>query len=217
MAAPLLTFDAASCRSRRVSLRWVSLLAACIGSMLETMPAHRRLARRSAARAIGLCALLGTFASSARADEGEATGAAPRGRLGIGVGGSWLPLFGGASTLVARFSVGFDAGRFSLRALPTFQYVYLGQFPATTMSAGYLAVESAFKVTPEYSVSIAPLAGYAHSPDPDPQCFDVCHESLGNGLMFGADVSPATFSFGRDDSLQVGLHGSFFEFARANQ
>jgi len=179
------------------------------------MPASRARSLPAVLHAIGVFAILGALASSARAEDADVTqggAGAPRGNLGVGLGGSWLPVMGDTSTLVARVSVGFDAGRYSLRALPTFQYVSLAKWPTTTMTAGYLAAESAFRVSPGYAVSIAPLAGYAHSPNPCSQCNDVVYGSLGNGLMLGVDVSPATFVFGPDRAFEVGVHGSIFEF-----
>jgi hypothetical protein len=163
-----------------------------------------------------LCTILAT--STAQADEGDEPQAAGlRGRFGGALGGSWLPLQGDTSTLVARVSAGFDLGRFSLRALPTFQYVSVARYPSPKMTAGYLALEAAFRVAPPYVLSIAPLVGYAHSPDPNPGCYDVCYEPLGNGLMVGADASPATFVLGPDDSIEVGLHGTLFEFPQNGQ
>jgi hypothetical protein len=184
---------------------------------VETLRARGSSALRSVPYAIGLSVILGTLASSVRADDGEDLAAAPRGRLGVGLGGSWLPGYGDTTTLVARVSAGFDVGRFSLSALPTFQYVAVTKYPSPTMSAGYLAIENALRITPGYALSIAPLVGYAHSPDPDPGCSDVCYAPLGNGWLLGADVSPATFVFGRDGAFEVGLHGSLFEFPKDGQ
>jgi len=180
------------------------------------MPIRRTPVSRSVPCAIALCALLGPLASSAHADDRE-TGAEPRARLGVGLGGSWLPVSGGTSTLVARVSAGFDVGRYSLRALPTFHYATAAAYPTSTMSAGYLAIEGAFRITPRYAVSVAPLVGYTHAPDPDPHCYDVCYDSqFGDGLTLGVDVSPASLVFG-DGSFEVGVHGVGFEYPASGQ
>jgi hypothetical protein len=53
-------------------------------------------------------------------------------------------------------------------------------------------------------MSIAPLVGYGYSPDPTPDCTDVCSEPIGNGLTVGGDASPATIIFGDDRDFELG-------------
>ncbi len=54
--------------------------------------------------------------------------------------------------------------------------------------------------------------GYAYSPEPIAGCTDSCTEPIGNGLALGADVSPATFAFGRHGAFELGLHADIFVF-----
>ncbi len=173
---------------------------------------------RLAPAAIALGVVLLAVASPARADEeqrADAPLATVNWRLGAGMGGSWLPL-GNRSSIamaVARASAGFDYGRYSLRASPTFQYGTMSEnSDHWEIALGYLALENVFRITPDYAVSISPLAGYGHSPDPTPGCTDVCSEAIGNGLTLGADASPATVLFGDDRAFELGIHADIFVF-----
>jgi hypothetical protein len=168
---------------------------------------------------IALVAFALGFASSARADEDRETPPAPlRWRFGVGLGGSWLPIRGGGIAMgVARASAGLDYGWYSLRASPAFQYGVIGESADHwTISLGYLALENVFRITPDFAMSVAPLAGYGHSPNPRPKCTDVCTEPIGNGLALGADVSPATVILGDDREIEIGIHADIFVFPSGN-
>ncbi len=120
---------------------------------------------------------------------------------------------GGIATGVARASAGLDYGWYSLRASPAFQYGTLAEdADHWTIALGYLALESVFRLIPEFAMSVAPLAGYGRSPDPRLKCTDVCTEPIGNGLTLGADASPATVILGDDREVEIGIHADIFVF-----
>jgi hypothetical protein len=166
---------------------------------------------------IALGVLLLAATSSARAEVDHETDSPSRPidwRLGAGVGGSWLPLDGGGIAMaVVRASVGFDYGRYSLRASPALQYgTVVEDSDRWEIALGYLALENVFRITPDYAMSISPLVGYGYSPDPTPGCTDVCSEPIGNGLTVGADASPATLLVGDDRAFELGVHAEIFVF-----
>ena len=161
-------------------------------------------------------ATLVAAATPARADA-ETAGPETRWRVGVGAGASWLPVQSGTTTALAEVSAGVDRGPFSLRVSPRFQYFTVAEYPSPKLSVGYLAVEAAFRVTPWYAISAAPLVGYSHA-SAAPPCEDVCHEPpFATGLTLGVSVSPATFVFGPDGAFEAGLHALLFEYPSAGQ
>jgi hypothetical protein len=108
--------------------------------------------------------------------------------------------------------VGVDLGRYSVRVSPRFEYFTIGAYPYRTLSVGWLAVEGAFRVTPWYEVSAAPLLGYSYANHPPP-CTDVCYgESFSTELTPGVSVSPATVVFGPNRAFEAGLHIVLFDY-----
>ena len=168
------------------------------------------------AGALAAVATLVSVAAPAQADPEPAESAA-RWRAGVGVGGSWLPTQSGTTTVLAEVSASVDLGRFSLRISPRFQYVAIAEYPSPKLAVGYVAIEGAFRVTPWYAISAAPLLGYSHASTP-PVCEDVCvEEPFATGLTVGANVSPATFVFEPDGAFEAGIHVLFFEYPQAGQ
>jgi hypothetical protein len=123
----------------------------------------------------------------------------------------------GTTTFLGEVSAGLDVGRYSVRLSPRFQYFTIASYPYRKLSVAYVAVEGAMRVTPWYSVSLAPFAGYSYANTPPP-CFDVCYsEPFSTAPTIGATLSPATFVFGPDGALEAGLHGQAFEYPTSGQ
>jgi hypothetical protein len=173
--------------------------------------------KRGAGGLAAIAILLAVVAPAQADADQESTGPPPRWRAGVGLGGSWLPVDEGTTTALAELSAGVDLDRFSLRLSPRFQYVGVAGYPSPKLTVGYLAVEGAFRVTPWYAISAAPLVGYSHA-SPPPKCFDVCREEpFATGLTVGVSFSPATFVFGSNDEFEAGFHALLFEYPEAMQ
>jgi hypothetical protein len=161
--------------------------------------------------ALALAAVVVAAETASRADS-ETVAPAPRWRLGVGAGGSWLPNDGGTSTLLVEAVAGVDLGPYSVRLSPRFQYFAVAEYPSWTLSVGSVAIEGALRLTPWYELSVAPFVGYSYASTPPP-CFGVCYgEAFSTGPSLGVSVSPATIVFGPRAAFEAGAYVTLFEY-----
>jgi hypothetical protein len=162
--------------------------------------------RFRAGLALGTVLLL---CSSAKADPARSDASASL-RLGAGATASYFGGngFGGGGEAL----VGFDDGPFSVRFAPAIAYSASSAYPHTHFSLATLSLEFAFRPTPYFELSAAPLLGYTWASTPPP-CYDVCYETTyTTGVTTGGTISPATIVFGPRRAGEVGFRVSLVEY-----
>ncbi len=128
-------------------------------------------------------------------------------RLGLGVGAWVVPAQGPIGEAV----VGVDDGPFSLRVMPRFQYAF-SSYPNPHFSMADVAIEFAWRPSPWYELSAAPLLGYTWA-STLPPCYDVCYENpVTTGTTTGGTVSPVTVFFGTSRAFAFGFHLSLLDY-----